>query len=190
MKQAALVAKVFAAISVMGLSAWVAVKLYMHRYHLSLVPSCLNVSRVLYVRESLWGIGPGGNETGVLVFGLPEDFVVTVKTGRIGFLRQACSKSAMSRKTGGRFTEWKATPMVAEIQWLVRESTSRGASASGSPRIANFLDQYGFGISIDEEIQEMSDKALSEPGNYYHSGRTSLLIVIPDKRRVVYAYAG
>ena len=190
MIQASLVANVFTVISALGLPAWVAVKLYMHRYRLGLVPSRLKVSGVLYVKELLWGIGPGGNETGVLVFALPEDSVVSQKTGCIGFLRQACSASAMSRKTGGRFSEWKATPMLAERQWLERESTSRGASASGSPRIANFLDQYGFGISIDEEIQEMSDKALSEPGNYYHSGRTGLLIVIPDKRRVVYAYAG
>lgn len=190
MKQVTLVAKALAVISVLGLSAWVAVKLYMLRYRLSLLPSCLEVSRILYAKESPWGIGPGGNETGILVFGLPEDSVVSVITGRIDFLRQACSESAMSRKTGGRFSEWKATPMVAERQWLEHESASRGASASGSLRIANFLDQYGFGISIDKEIQEMSDKALSEPGNYYHLGRTSLLIVIPDKRRVVYAYAG
>lgn len=190
MKRSGLVAKMLTAISALGLSVWFAVKTYVHHYHLSLVPSCLRVSRELYIKDSLWGIGPGGNETGVLVFELPDKSAVWVKTGGISVLRQACSDSAMSRKTGGRFSEWKATPMVAERQWLERDSRSSGASASGAPRIANFLDQYGFGISVDEEIQEMSDNALSEPGNYYHSGRTSILIVIPDKRRVVYAYAG
>jgi hypothetical protein len=190
MKRAALVAKVLTVISVLGLSVWFTAKIYVHRYHLDLLPSCLRVSRQLYVKESLWGIGPGGNETGVLVFELPEDSAVSIKTGGISVLRRACSASAVSRNTGGRFSEWKSTPMVAERQWLERDSSSSGVSTSGTPRIANFLDQYGFGISIDEEIQEMSDKALSEPGNFYHSGRTSILIVIPDKRRVVYAYAG
>jgi len=52
------------------------------------------------------------------------------------------------------------------------------------------LNRYGFGISIDAQIEQEINQAISKPGSFAAYGRTGILIVIPGIRRVVYAHNG
>jgi hypothetical protein len=50
--------------------------------HRKRVPAYLQVSKVLYVKEESWGFGPGGNETGLLVYELPADVAAAIGGNR------------------------------------------------------------------------------------------------------------
>jgi hypothetical protein len=190
MKKPAPEARIMAIASALWFCGWSGIRFLVHRHHRSLIPSCLRATNLVDVRESLWGVGPGGNETGLLVFELPEDSATAVNNGGTGFLKQACSESPASRRRGGRFQKWQQTPMAPEATAREHTGSVDPATSAGPQRIAHVLDQYGSPIVLDQAMETMIDNALAEPGNDYHSRRTSLLIVIPAKRRVVYADAG
>jgi hypothetical protein len=182
--------KIIALASALYLCGWFGIRAIARHHHLGLIPSCLRVTDVVGVKESLWGVGPGGNETGVVVFAFPENSALSVANGGTEFLKQACSDSPASRRGGGRFRDWKGTPMTQQTMARENSGISYPQGAAGTQRMADFLDQYGLGIALDPATESMIDNTLAEPGNDYHCERTSLLIVIPEQRRVVYAYAG
>jgi len=47
--------------------------------YLRMVPAGLAVTEVIYAREDSWGFGQGGNETGVVVFGLSLDVASNIQ---------------------------------------------------------------------------------------------------------------
>ncbi|MBT9097385.1 hypothetical protein KFZ76_06630 [Methylovulum psychrotolerans] len=49
---------------------------------------------------------------------------------------------------------------------------------------------YGFGIPIDSLIESELDTAIAKPKSYFAYGRIGIIIVIPDARKVIYAYNG
>ena len=52
-----------------GVMAW---KTFERQHWLSFPPPDLHVTKVLYVQTGDWGFGPGGNETGVVLYELPD----------------------------------------------------------------------------------------------------------------------
>ncbi|MDB5588576.1 MAG: hypothetical protein JWP26_3546 [Devosia sp.] len=48
----------------------------------------MNVSNVVYVSEQSWGFGPGGNETGILVFEMPASVAAELKDRGIDYLEE------------------------------------------------------------------------------------------------------
>ncbi|MEQ1944167.1 hypothetical protein ABMA32_17270 [Mesorhizobium sp. VNQ89] len=52
--------------------AW---KVFEYRFRLWLIPEDLNVWWIGYARQESWGFGPGGNETGVIVYSLPQESI-------------------------------------------------------------------------------------------------------------------
>ena len=62
-------------IAVVGFS----VKSCERRWQMGHVPVALNISEIIYSKEESWGFGPGGNESGVVVYKLPEEMITTVR---------------------------------------------------------------------------------------------------------------
>jgi hypothetical protein len=149
-----------------------AIRLMAQRHWLSRLPSGLNVTKILYVAEESWGFGPGGNETGVVLYELPENTVRQLKERGIDSLY------------GG--AGWSTTPMNRTGKWF---KTIDGDMLA-APSLDNFLDQYGFGIPVDPAITKSINKALAKPGSYFAYTRTGMVILMPSEHRVAYVYAG
>lgn len=154
-------------------------------FRLDLAPKGLGVWRILYEEGQSWGFGPGGNETGVIVYGLPSGSARKVAEGGAAYLNRLPSNK--DRRRGA----WRPTPLT-EGRWLERTNLGDPRVTGYEPSLEDYLDQYGFGIAIDPAIQRQTDQMLREPGAYYAYDRRGggLVIVDPERRRVVFAYAG
>ncbi len=148
----------------------------------SYVPEGLGVNKILFAAEDSWGFGPGGNETGVIVYELPEGVAEEIRHGGTDYLAKLPPRSGSNHDWHGRFERWQSTPITSDRAWF--------AEKDASPRIANYLNQYGFGIPIDVQIERDIDDVISKQGSYFAYGRIGMLIVIPEIHRVVFAYAG
>lgn len=158
-------------------------------WHLGFVPAGLNVGLILYTKEDAWGFGPGGNETGVIVYELPEHAADRVAAGGGKYLAELSNADGSGSR--GHYRNWRTTPIAGEETWLHRDGTGKPWHAGHRPSIADYLNKYGFGIQIDADIPALIDDALWSPGNYYAYGPGGgLIIVAPNLRRIIYAYAG
>lgn len=160
---------------------------YLHtlnEYRLSLVPDALQVTSIVYVMEESWGFGPGGNETGILVYRLPAATAALAGTG-LGFFENMPGNSATAgRRWRGSYSDWKETPIAAdERHWPV---DSRQQSLSS----LDYLCRYGFCIEVAAALIRDVDSLINSPGSYYAYGRIGLIVVSPEKRLVVYLYNG
>jgi hypothetical protein len=165
----------------------VSFKLYERQFRLGHVPGGLNASTVLYAAEQSWGLPffllPGDNETGLIVYELPDGTAKEIQKIGIDYFTKMPQKAGDSRDWHGRYETWQSTPILLE-------GSDSGTNTTNSSEIANYLNRYGFGISIDSQIEQEINKAISKPGSFAAYGRNGVLIVIPDIRRVVYAYRG
>lgn len=160
---------------------WAGYRMLKHDWHLRLLPKSLGVTRVLHVEEKAWGFGgPGDNETGVIVYELPAEAARRVEAGGVTYL------SSLEHSY-----PWSPTPIQGDDDWLRHDGLNDPRPQGYRPRLADFLDRYGFSIPIEDSVLALADEALNTPGAYYASARGGgLLIVAPRARRVVLAYAG
>ena len=155
-------------------------RLFERQWWLSKMPPNLGVDRVLYSASDSWGFGPGGNETGVALYELPQDVAVSIIAGGIDHVLGV---------DGSRLT-WNDTPLTGPSEWFEGEGALPQTGPVPVPRLHNYLNQYGFGIPVDPAVTSLIDRALSEPGNKFAFTRTGVLLVMPKVGRVAYAYAG
>lgn len=153
------------------------------RHHLSFVPAGLHVTTVLYTEENSAGFGPGGNESGILVYELPESSAAAVQLGGTAHLRMMQDRPRDANDWHGLYKGWQPTPVLLE-------GSGSNAEKISSYDIEAYLDRYGFGVSLKPEFRNDINKAISEPGAFVGYGRIGILIVIPRSRKVVYIYNG
>lgn len=162
-----------------ALFAWF--KLEERQFRLSHVPEGLNVLTIIYSNERSWGFGPGGNETGLIVYELPETTALEIQKSGIAYFATLPEKAREVGDWRGSYQTWQATPTFLE-------GSDSGANRTSSHEIANYLNKHGFGIQIDTQIELEINNAIAKLGSYFAYGRNGILIVIPGSRRVVYAY--
>ncbi len=179
-----------AAIAALCILLLVLFQLWERHHRLSYVPEGLNVSRIIYANEQSRGFGPGGNEAGIIVYELPDAVATEIEQVGMSYLTRLPSKSQDNHKWQGRYEKWQPTPIVAGRDWVDNATAMGAASTTSTVKVTNYLNKFGFGISIDSNIERTIDAAISQPGSYFAYGRIGILIVIPDRRRVVYAYSG
>jgi hypothetical protein len=129
---------------------------------------------------------PGDNETGLIVYELALSTAQVLEKRGIEYLRTLPPNAGDDRDWRGRYEEWRPTPL-SDPHWL-KDPISDAAFSTAHVR--SYLYKYGFGIDVDSDIEALIDEAIAKPGSYYAYGRLGVLIVIPSKLRVVYAYAG
>jgi hypothetical protein len=158
-----------------------------YNHHLKLIPSDMGVWRVTYSLEKVWGFGPGGNETGLIVYDLPKDVAQTIKEQGLDYLSKLPSKKT-GRDWRGIYKEWHSTPIPKskEVWYQVPVSDK----VRDKPYLDNYLDRYGFGINVDKSIEDEINNVISSSGSYFSYGRTGVIIVAPDIEKVFYAYSG
>lgn len=136
--------------------------------HLSLLPPQLGVQKVLYAETDSWGFGPGGNETGVVLYELPPHLAHKNPNSLLPEL------------------EWEATPLQGHREWFEGEGASQTVAG---PLLENYLNQYGFGIPIKAELARDINQAVSAPGSWYAYTRHGVVVLMPLINRVAFVYA-
>lgn len=150
-----------------------------HMHHLRLLPPALGVSKVLYVAEESLGIGlPSDNETGMIVYEMPEALAKALSRQGIAYLEQHGKDK--------RHPHWNATP-VPVTDW---GSPSHEGMRWVSPGIGDFLAAYGFPVRLDPDFEKLTNDAIFQPGSFYAYGRGDITILMPERRRIVFAYRG
>ena len=97
------------AIAVLTLLLLFSFKLWERSHHLSFVPDGLSVSTILYVEEESWGFGPGGNETGLIVYELPDSTAKEIQKAGIDYFTKIIGFSFIASLFQGFATPFNAT---------------------------------------------------------------------------------
>jgi len=156
---------------------------FINSHHLSFVPSAMGVQRVLYVSEESWGLGPGGNETGIIVYEMPATIAADLSRRGLVYLNELSSQ-ATAREWRGRYSDWQLTPIEIKGVWRPTE-----AVPTSSP-IRDYLGRYGFAIPVRSDVEHLTNGALLNAGSFYARGRTGVIILVPSQKRIIYAYRG
>lgn len=171
-------------------SSFIYYKHFEKQLRLSYVPEGLKVEKIIYASEESWGFGPGGNETGVIVYDLPDTIAEQISKVGIDYFSSLPPQSGDSHDWHGRFEKWYSTPIPYGNSWSGPESDNKTNPDTFVPKIGTYLFRYGFGIPLDPAIESAIDLAIAKKGSFFAYGRVGMLIVIPETRRVVYAYNG
>jgi len=176
-------------------AAFLAWECFVYHHHLRFVPEAMNVWWVRYVSEESWGFGPGGNESGIIVYDMPDNVREELEDKGLTWLETLPPNSWQGLQ--GRYFDWHTTPVPTTHSWADPAACPPKASdryitiyPNGCPSISGYMGAYGFPISFDRDVEKMVNEALFSPGAYYAFGRIGILIVIPARERIVYVYNG
>ena len=160
---------------------------FVYKHHIDFVPKDLGVWRVLYSLEKVWGFGPGGNETGVIVYELPKSSAELIKTQGIEYLSTLPSVRK-GKSWQGIYSTWNTTPVSQKHKnWFEIPTTD---NLTEEPQLENYLDKYGFGIPVKQSVEEQINEVMSKPGNFFAYGRVGTIIIAPKIHRVSFIYVG
>lgn len=175
---------------VAGIAAllFLAFKVCERQFERDRIPSRLEVSKTPFQVEESWGIGPGGNETGLVVYELENGVSRRLIEERKSLNSDATIRASFGDSDRGYF-EWKRTPV--DIKDRPRTRIERPPYLEKGSLIEPFLTQYGYSIEVDRPLIREIDEILNTSGAYYAYGRGSAFIVVaPQQRRLIFAYAG
>lgn len=156
--------------------------LWTRSFYLSVVPWQLDVSSIEYRKEERWGLPffslPGDNETGIRIYELPEAATLKLKEQGIAYLQNLpdIPLRPNDRRTRGRYSNWQETPLNERAR---RDVTNHCDNSEGA-----------FCIKVDEDVWTQTQQILDMPGSYYAVGRTGVIVIDPERRRVIYMYNG
>lgn len=153
------------------------------RHWLSFVPKELGVTHVLYTKVQSWGFGPGGNETGVVVYVLPDSISQKIQKNGISQILGLPVAERAHESGPGHSDSWQATP-------LKLEGLDENLNTIMSDQISHFLNRYGFGVEIDPQIEPQINRSISQSGSFAALGRNGVLIVSPALGRAFYVFNG
>lgn len=177
-------------ISTLGLLLFMGYKSSTNEFYLNFVPYEMNVKKILYLEDESWGFGPGGNETGLVEFELPNDVAEEIIKGKMDYFNKLDNNPLQG--SNDCYGKWYQTPIPLSDVWEgPRYGQNEPLSTIASPSIANYLDRYGFSIHVDPQIATTIDNEISKIDSYYeYCPGGGVLIVMPKIRKVVFAYAG
>lgn len=152
-------------------------KYHEQSFYLNHIPQEMAVSKILYQKTESWGFGPGGNETGVVVFELPDNSAKTIQSAGKDYFdvisKEDTPRNEYIRKCG----DWNESPL--------------GEDSNSTWYLSSFHDQYGFGITVDQNIEDEINLAASRKGSYYTGcAGGAVLIIAPKIKKVFFIYAG
>lgn len=169
-------------------SPYIAWKVYEHRAVLARVPPPLEVASVEYRLEEPWGFGPGGNETGFVVYRLSDASTRWVQQ----------QGAQLGERLPGGSKVWLKTPVGDVSDRESWHSYDRDLAMMSAERlkphpatVAEYLEKYGFTIPIQKDREVDVDRAIQTPGSFYNMGKGgSVTVIDPDRGKVYFFYAG
>ncbi|MBY3179914.1 hypothetical protein HFO60_04535 [Rhizobium leguminosarum] len=171
----------------------VAIKIGERNYVLARVPKPLEVAEIEYRLEESWGVGfmPGDNETGFVVYRLTDDSADWARK----------QGSQLGNMLEGAKGAWRETPVddrsdeTAIRQWhhYDRDPDMMAVERPKHhpPTIFEYLEKYGFTISIEQGRDHEANQSILSSGSFYSYGEGgSVTIIDPGRGKVYFAYAG
>lgn len=157
-----------AVIVMLPVLAWKRVT-YLHA--IGLVPAALQVTEIVFEDTVLFGIGPGGNEEGLLLYTLPEPAAREIETAGLAYLNDM-ERGPLPVGTRIVESEWMATP----------------AGGRGLPLETRLCDFSDCSI-LPLEVRQRVNGVLSRPGSFVaHARPGKTIIVSPAERLVIVRY--
>ena len=148
------------------------------------VPHGVRAPIILYAAERNFGFGPGGNETGLIVYRMTDQSARAVAKGGTAYL--IAHSLPTDRDDRASYIDWRPTPIIRDDRWSTPEPGEPSAVS-----LSAYLNRYGFEIPVKARVAAEVDRLMRSPGAYYaYGGGGSLVIVAPRTKRVVLAYAG
>ena len=143
------------------------------RHHiLARVPEPFEVAEIEYRLEESRGVGfmPGDNETGFVVYRLTDDSADWARKqgsrlgdmlqGAKGAWRQTPVDDSSNQTAVDRWHPYDDDPQMRAIPFIENHP----------PTIAEFLDKYGFGISIEGGRDNEANRSIRSTGSFYSYG--------------------
>lgn len=162
-------------------------KAFAYNHHLSFIPDGMGVWRIVYAKEESWGFGPGGNESGVIVYSLPDSTAEEIqKTGIKYFSNLPKRVLNLGDHLRGIYENWHDTPLEAD--WVTKRTNHESLERPYTTGIASYLYQFGF--TIDPDVEGEINESIKKTGSFYARGRTGIIIVAPHMHKVFYVYSG
>ncbi len=163
-----------------------------YRWRQNLLPLGVQAPVITYAREVVWGWGPGGNETGLIVYRMDRASAERVQAGGIAWLENEATRSvaplrrpAMDRRMRRTYSDWRMTPL-AEL-WAGHGEHNCGQE----PGLGVYLDYADFRCRVDPEEIARANRLLLTPGSFVARARGGrVVIVAPAERLVIVAYNG
>lgn len=172
-------------IAFLALIAAVSWYLFKRSHHLSFVPPAMGVRTILYVEEEAWGFGPGGNETGIIVYEMPATTRERILDEGTDWLS---GLAGSGNRWHGVYRNWHSTPFDPNVTGAFDIYAMEICGHGGG--IAGYMFRYGFCVPFDTHYESLANEALSSSGSFYAFGRIGMLLLIPSKDLVIYAYNG
>jgi len=174
-------------------SPFVGMKIWERNFVLARVPQPLEVAEIEYRLEKSWGVGfmPGDNETGFVVYRLTDasadwarkqgSHLKDMLSGGQGAWHATPVDDRSDERALGRWHPYDDDPDMMSVERPERHP----------PTISEYLEKYGFYISIEDGRDGEADKAIQSTGSFYsHGTGGSITIVDPGRGKVFFAYAG
>ncbi|MGV3527246.1 MAG: hypothetical protein ACO1RX_23725 [Candidatus Sericytochromatia bacterium] len=139
------------------------------------IPAELAPERLLYAQEQGWGLGPGGNESGLLVYALPQHLATRLQQGGAAALPSRLN--------------WVPTPLRGDSRWQEPSSAGETLRSDTPADLQAYLHHQGLGVFPDPTWVRAINQALAQPGSYLTYGRIGVVIVMPAQGWVIYAYS-
>ncbi|NEI19804.1 hypothetical protein GUK30_10305 [Rhizobium leguminosarum] len=174
-------------------SPYIAFKIKERNNVLARVPEPLEVAEIEYRLEESWGLGfmPGDNETGFVVYRLTNDSADWARKqgsqlgnmleGAKGAWRETPVDDSSDQPAIGRWHPYDRDPDMMAVERPKRHP----------PTIFEYLEKYGFTISIAQGRDHEANQSIQSSGSFYSYGRGgSVTIIDPGRGKVYFAYAG
>lgn len=153
---------------------------YLYQFTLGRLPEPLEVEKIEFQREEVWGFGPGGNETGFIAYRLTPASADWVRR----------NGSSLANVLPGGSEDWQKTPITCPDErcaWRDDMTSQRGPA----PSLRGYLNKYGFDIRVDRKFVDQVDQAIRTSGSVYRYNRGGgVTIVVPAQGMAYHAYAG
>jgi hypothetical protein len=167
-----------------GVIAFIGYRINNHHALFANLPEDLKATQIIYKKENEFSIGwgPGDNETGFIVYALPNKTVEHIQSEKMAYVSLL---NVRDRNTDW-YGAWAQTPVPPQPSPIPGDDKAPTKFRAGA-----FLDRYGFGIDVQPGYLSDVDQAMNNAGSYYAYGRGgSLLIISPQKRKAYFLYAG
>jgi hypothetical protein len=164
-------------------------KSFEERFHLSMVPDELNVTTIINANDQGLGLGPGDNEAGLIAYELPDNVSTEIKKNGISYFFNMPPQKGENREGRGEYSSWQQTPLPSTPNLENKDQDKEITPTTSTLKISSYLAERSFvSIKIDPLIENQIDSALSKSGSYVGYGYRGIIIIIPDIKRVFYAY--
>lgn len=171
---------------------FIAWQIFIYQWYQGVLPVGVTAPVVQYRNTETHGFGPGGDAVGIVVYRMDSRTAARLKQKGIAYLNEAASeRGPLTRKERDRverrtYDSWLQTPVSLE-----KIGKGHGEHNCGrEPGIGAYLDSYNFRCSVSPSVIAEANRILATPGAYYsyRRGRSSLVVLAPAERKVIFAY--